>query len=181
MRRLKCNIFKPRYLDFYTRVFLQESGSLKHNFMFPLVTTQGDKILLGYSKFALAAATFLGILIFEKCFIDAWLIPSMATLVFVIPFVEEFGKFLAVKYRFIGFFLVMFLGAESYFYIAKLSYLVGLKEIIIARLLVCTMHIMTTYFQWIARTYSEKHNKQHHVTAAFFLSVMIHAVWNYGL
>ena len=95
--------------------------------------------------------------------------------------VEEFGKFLAVKYRFVGFFMVLFLGTESFLYITKFSYLLGFKEILISRLLVCIMHIMTVYFQWMARIYSEKHNKQHHVTAAFFLSVMIHAVWNYGL
>lgn len=133
------------------------------------------------SKLIFAVITFLVILFFEKSLKEAWLIPSLATMVFVVPFIEEFGKFIALKYRFTGFFLVIFLGIESYLFISHLGYFLGWNKIILCRILVCAMHITTVYFQWIARVYSEKLDKQHHVTAAYFLSVFFHGAWNYGL
>jgi len=158
------------YLDFKKKIRMQGSTTLRF-----------EMIKKYSSKFMFAVLTFLVVLFFEKSFQEAWLIPSLATMVFVVPFIEEFGKFLALKYRFAGFFVIIFLGLESYLFISHSSYLLGLRKVLLCRLLVCIMHITTIYFQWIARVYSEKHHKQHHVTAAYFLSVFIHGLWNYAL
>jgi len=166
----KNNTLCLQYPNFNTKISMQRPKILGLNM-----------VKKYFPKLIFAVITFLSILFFEKSFKEAWLIPSLATMVFIVPFIEEFGKFIALKYRFTGFFIVIFLGIESYLYISYSSYLLGLQKVILCRLLVCTMHITTVYFQWIARVYSEKYKKQHHVTAAYFLSVFIHGVWNYGL
>lgn len=197
MRKLKSNILSPWYLNLNTKIFMHEADALGFYDIYPQLSSHVGRIFLNYSsiaitesvnilkkyylKFVFAVITFLGIYLIEKVWADAYLISSVATAVFIVPFVEEFGKFISLKYRFAGFFIILFIGIESYIYISHSSYLLGWNDILLARFLACVIHLTTLYFQWIARVYSEKNNKQNHVTAAYFLSVFIHGAWNYGM
>jgi hypothetical protein len=110
MRKLKSKILSPWYLNLNTKIFMHEADTLGFYDIYPQLSSHVGRLFLNYSsiaisesvdilkkyylKFVFAIITFFGIYLIEKVWSDAYLINSVATVVFVVPFVEEFGKFI---------------------------------------------------------------------------------------
>lgn len=108
-------------------------------------------------------------------------ISELILIIFIAPLVEEYSKYLSVKYNYTGAYFIVFNSVEFFGYVFRMLS-AGMNPImtIISRLLAVGMHAITTYIQYSMRK-NAKENKEDPEEASklgLMIGIAIHFFWN---